>query len=297
MTTPSVKVIAEIGCNHQGNFAFAEEMIRMAGQFSRVDVVKFQKRSTRELLSEEEFNAPHPNPVHSFGETYGEHREFLEFSVGQHSRLKHTCELWGVEYSASVWDITSAKMIAALHPKSIKIPSAANCNLEMITWLCRQFEGILHVSLGMTTFEEECELINLLRSEDRLRDTVLFSCTSGYPVPFEDLCLGEISRLCDMYGGKTKAIGFSGHHLGIAADIAALALGATCFERHFTLDRTLKGTDHAASLEPDGMRRLARDLRNVAQTLNKKPSDLLPIEREQRRKLKRFSASTQLVTA
>jgi len=105
-------------------------------------------------------------------------------------------------------------------------------------------------------------------------------------VAFEDICLLEISRLRDRYGDVVKAIGFSGHHLGIAADIGALALGATYFERHYTLDRTWKGTDHAASLEPDGMRRLARDLRNVSRALRAKPSELLEVEIPQRSKLK-----------
>ena len=116
---------------------------------------------------------------------------------------------------------------------------------------------------------------------------VLFSCTSGYPVAFEEICLLEITRLKEKFGTKVKQIGFSGHHLGIAADIAAQALGAEVFERHFTLDRTWKGTDHAASLEPDGMRRLARDLKNVALALSHKSQEILPVEAVQREKLKR----------
>src|SRR5690606_37553198 len=106
------------------------------------------------------------------------------------------------------------------------------------------------------------------------------------PVSFEDLSLLEIVRLREEYGRDVKAIGFSGHHLGIAADIAAMTLGAAVIERHFTLDRTWKGTDHAASLEPDGLRRLVRDVRNVAMALAPKRSELLPVELEQRRKLK-----------
>ena len=116
---------------------------------------------------------------------------------------------------------------------------------------------------------------------------VIYACTSGYPVPFEDLGLYEIKRLIEEYGTTVKAVGFSGHHLGIAADIAALALGATVFERHFTLDRTWRGTDHAASLEPDGMRRLARNLKSVAKGLTYKSEEILPIEKVQREKLKR----------
>ena len=120
---------------------------------------------------------------------------------------------------------------------------------------------------------------------------ILYACTSGYPVPAKDVCLMEIQRLRQTYGNKVKGIGFSGHHLGIAIDVAALTLGASYFERHFTLDRTWKGTDHAASLEPDGLRKLARDLRTVNTALNFKRTEILEIEKEQRRKLKRKAVS------
>ena len=116
---------------------------------------------------------------------------------------------------------------------------------------------------------------------------MLYACTSGYPVPAEDVCLLEIKRLKETYGKDIKGIGFSGHHLGIAIDIGALTLGAKYFERHFTLDRTWKGTDHAASLEPDGLRKLARDLRTVDKALAFKPNEILDVEIPQRQKLKR----------
>ncbi len=280
-------LIAEIGCNHKGDLDIALEMIRIASVFCKIDVVKFQKRTNRELLSPEEFDRPHPNPAFSYGATYGEHREFLEFDVEQHRRLKAACEEWGVEYSTSVWDLTAAKEMAPLKPKLLKIPSACNTDSDMLEWLCDHYGGEIHVSLGMSSRNEEDDIVALFERKDRLDDLVIYACTSGYPVAFEDICLLEISRLCETWASKVKAIGFSGHHLGIAADVGALALGATVFERHFTLDRTWKGTDHAASLEPDGMRRLARDLRNVKLALTQKRDEILPVEWEQRKKLKR----------
>ena len=108
----------------------------------------------------------------------------------------------------------------------------------------------------MTTHEEEEQIVSFFENKKRNRDLVIYSCTSGYPVPFKDVCLLEITRIKHEYGNRVKAIGFSGHHLGIAIDSAAIALGAEIVERHFTLDRTWKGTDHAASLEPDGLRKL-----------------------------------------
>ncbi len=286
MTLRTPHVVAEIGGNHRGSLETAKEMIMMAAQFCKVDVVKFQKRTPRECLTPEEYDSPHPNPIHSYGETYGQHREFLEFDVQTHHELKETCETYGVTYSSSVWDMTSAAEIFGLNPKLIKVPSACNTHFELLARLCCEYGGDLHISLGMTTRQEEERLIDFLRERGRLGSVVLYHCTSGYPVPFEDLTLLEISRLVQTYGSTVKAIGYSGHNLGIAADVAAFTLGADWVERHFTLDRTWKGTDHAASLEPDGFRRVVRDLRAVSLALQHRSCDLLPIEVPTRNKLK-----------
>ncbi len=279
-------LIAEIGCNHKGEMAIAKELITVAALFCKVDAVKFQKRHSRELLSPEQYNAPHPNPANSYGETYGAHREALELSLDQNRQLKDWCEEMGLIYSTSVWDMTSAREIVQLNPSFIKIPSATNLNTPILDYLCGEYSGEIHLSVGMTTHAEEEAIVGQFESHGRAKDLILYSCTSGYPVAFEDICLLEITRLRENYGSRVKKIGFSGHHLGIAADIAALALGAEVFERHFTLDRTWKGTDHAASLEPDGMRRLARDLRNVNKALTYKSCEVLPVEQVQRAKLK-----------
>jgi len=282
----SPSVIAEVGCNHMGNMGTAHEFIKTAAIFCRVNAVKFQKRCNRELLTPEQYNAPHPNPHNSYGTTYGEHREYLEFTVEQHMQLKKWCDELDLVYSTSVWDLTSAKEITELNPKFIKIPSACNNHYSMLRWLCENYKGEIHVSLGMTSQREERDLIDFFVMQKRNQDLVVYACTSGYPVAFEDVCLLEISRLIESYGDRVKRIGFSGHHNGIAVDIAAYTLGASVFERHFTLDRTWKGTDHAASLEPDGMRRLKRDLLSTQKSLSYKYDEILPIEKVQRDKLK-----------
>ena len=138
----------------------------------------------------------------------------------------------------------------------------------------------------MTTKEEIDEIVQLFILNGRNMDLVVYNCTSGYPVPFEDICLLDINLLIKKYADKVKHIGFSGHHLGIAVDIAAYTLGANIVERHYTIDRTWKGTDHAASLEPMGLRKLTRDLNAVYKALDYKNQDILPIEQEQRDKLK-----------
>ena len=284
MTT--VKIIAEVGCNHKGDIEIAKEHIRVAAIYAKADVVKFQKRNNRELLTPEQYDAPHPNAANSYGDTYGAHREFLEFTVDQHRELKAECEANGIVYSTSVWDTTSAREIASINPVLIKVPSACNLHFDMLAVLADEYDGEIHLSFGMTTHEEEEAIVRFFEQRGRAGDLVIYSCTSGYPVAFEDICLGEITRLKESFERRVKAIGFSGHHLGIAADVAALAMGAVWVERHFTLDRTWKGTDHAASLEPDGLRRLCRDLRNVEKALASKATEVLPVEQVQRDKLK-----------
>lgn len=279
-------VIAEAGCNHMGQMEIAKDLIETAAHFCKADAIKFQKRCPKELLTPEQYNAPHPHPENSYGKTYGEHREFLEFTVDQHAQLKEWCEQAGIIYSTSVWDMTSAKEIASLKPKFIKIPSACNTHFEMLQWLCDNYDGEIQLSFGMTTHEEEEEIVKLFEANGRAKDLVLFNCTSGYPVPFKDVCLLEINRMRAAYEDRVKAIGFSGHHLGIAVDVAAYTLGADVIERHYTLDRTWKGTDHAASLEPDGIRKLVRNLNAVHEAITYKDAEILPIEKVQRDKLK-----------
>lgn len=278
-------VVCEIGCNHMGKIDLAKDLALSASQCG-ASVIKFQKRNNKELLSKEEYEAPHPVPENSYGKTYGEHREFLEFDLSQHALLKEYIESLNCIYSTSVWDLTSAKEITELEPALIKIPSATNLKFDIYDFLVKNYKGEIHVSMGMTKKSEIDEIINFFIDKNRAQDLVIYSCTSGYPVPFDDVCLLEIKNLIDKYSGKVKKIGFSGHHLGIAVDVAAMTLGAEIVERHFTLDRTWKGTDHAASLEPTGFKKLVRDLTNVSKTLNFKSKDILDIEEIQRRKLK-----------
>jgi N-acetylneuraminate synthase len=280
------KVIAEIGCNHKGDFNIALELLKLAKECG-ADVAKFQKRNNKELLTEEQYNAAHPNKANSYGDTYGAHREFLEFSVEQHKQLRDYCDSIDLEYSTSVWDVTSAKEMITFNPSLLKVPSACNNHFDMLKVLRDEFKGEVHLSFGMTTQEEERKIVEFFEETNQAKDRlVIYSCTSGYPVPFNNVCLLEISRLKEEYQNRVKDIGFSGHHLGIAIDNAAYALGATWVERHFTKDRTWKGTDHAASLEPTGMRKLCRDLKATFESLSYKESEILEIEKVQRDKLK-----------
>jgi N-acetylneuraminate synthase len=119
-----VKVVAEVGCNHKGDLDIAKHFIKEAADYCGVDVVKFQKRNPKECLTKEQYNSPHPVPYNSYGETYGAHREALEFTIEEHRELQRVCNEYDVEYSSSVWDMTSAKEIISLSPSLIKVPSA-----------------------------------------------------------------------------------------------------------------------------------------------------------------------------
>ena len=285
-TKNSINFVAEVGCNHQGNMRLALKMIDKLVNFCDVKYVKFQKRNNRELLGKEKYDMPHPVPANSFGRTYGLHREKLEFSIQQHKNIQSYCKKKKIEYMCSAWDITSLKQLIKLKVKHIKIPSACNNNEALLKTLFQKFNGYCHVSLGMTTKKEEKKIFELSKKYKKNKKLILYACTSDYPVKQEDICLLEILRLKKKYSKKIHAIGFSGHHQGISADVAAGTLGVKWVERHFTLDRTLKGTDHAASLEPDGARRVARDLELLNHALKYKKKQILNCEIPQRSKLK-----------
>jgi len=281
------KVVAEIGCNHMGSMDIAKELIDLA-KGSGVKYVKFQTRDNDWWLSvKPEWSEAHPNPENSYGDTYYKHREALEFTIKQHKELKRYCEDIDMVYSTSVWDVNSARGIVSIEPEFIKVPSACNTNFEMLKVLRDEYHGDIQLSIGMTTKDEIDEIVKFFEINDSAKSRLMiYSCTSGYPVPAYDVALLEISYLYEKYGDRVFEIGFSGHHLGTAIDIAAYTLGARWIERHFTKDRRWKGTDHSASLEPSELAELNRGLLDVYQALQYKSEELLDIEIVQRKKLK-----------
>jgi sialic acid synthase len=280
------KIIAEIGCNHMGSLELAKELINLAKE-AGVGYVKFQKRNNKELLTHEQYNTPHPVPKNSYGTTYGAHREYLEFNLDQNKELKLYCDSINMVFSTSVWDETSAKEMITLKPDFLKVPSACNNNFEMLRILRDEFSGQVQLSIGMTTKDEVEEIVNFFEFKGQADSRLLiYSCTSGYPVPPKDVSLMEINWLYENYGNRVHEIGFSGHHLGISLDIAAYTLGARWIERHFTKDTNFKGTDHSASLEPTDLKNLANELNATFEALRYKETEILPIEEVQRKKLK-----------
>lgn len=280
-----VTLIAECGANHGGSMDTARKMVQVLTSFCHVDYVKWQKRSTKELPKKVR-ERPYDNP-NSFGATYGEHRDALEFSPSQHRYLKDICEENGAKYSCSVWDIGAAKQIARLIPDYIKIPSACNTDFAMIGWLVEHYGGDIHMSTGMTTEEEKENILNFIQRMGQHHRFVLYHCTSAYPCPFEEVYLKDLWLFKHWRSVPgLKNYGFSGHHKGISVDIAAAALDCAYIERHFTLDRTMKGTDHAASLEPEGMAKLVRDIRAFEKAFQQSKGGVKACEQEAREKLK-----------
>lgn len=278
------KIVAEAGCNHLGNLERAKNLITLA-RLCDADYIKFQKRNPEESTPEHLKNKPHPNTDFAYGRTYLEHRKNLELTIEQHKELKEYCEYAGIGYSSSVWDITSAQEIISLQPDFIKVGSPSNGNFDLIAYIYDSYDGNVHISTGMSSRDEIQAVVDLVLKKKGEQRTVLYHCTSEYPCPFARLYLLDIQYLKEKYQPYGFEIGFSNHGYGLAADIASWTLGASWIERHFVDDRTIKHTDAAASLEPDGLRRLCRDLKNVWQGMNCK-TGITAEELEQRKKLR-----------
>lgn len=280
---PPPTVVAEIGNVHLGSLDRAKNLAKLA-KLCDADYLKTQKRNPYESTPIHMRDKPHPNQIFAHGKTYLEHRLNLELPIEQHAELKQYCEDIGIKYSSSVWDITSANEIISLRPDFIKIPSACNHHFKMMKILRDQYGGDIHISFGMTTKKERQDVIDFwIPCSERV---VVYHCTSAYPCPFDYLYLLEIEDLKMSLIDCGFRIGFSNHGYGIAADISAMMLGAEWIERHFVDDRTICHSDAPASLEPDGLRRLCRDLKNVHRALQYRPLELDDLEKEQRNKLK-----------
>lgn len=280
-------IIAEACCNHMGDIELAKKMIIQAKE-SGANIIKFQKRDIDSWIKHNPtiYLAPHPNPINAFGETYETHRRFLEFEVNDHFELKKLCDEIGISYMCSVFDVISADNIIKLKPYAIKIPSSCNTNFELIEYIISHFDGEIHISFGMTSKDKIDEIMNYFSQHNRLKDLIIYACTSAYPLPLSETCLLEIKYLSERYGDKVKGIGYSGHHQGIIIDIAAYTLGAVYLERHFTLDREFKGTDQKMSITPLELRTLVQNLKDVSACLTYKNGSVLPSEISNMEKLK-----------
>lgn len=269
--------IAEGGLNHQGQLHLAKSMVDIA-VMAGADAVKFQKRTPQLMLTKEALARPYGGP-HSFGKTYGEHRAALELSDEDYVELKRYCDEKDIIFLASVWDEKSADLLEKVGASVYKIGSPDMTNWPLLEHVAKKGKPII-LSTGMATVEEIDGAVNHINKfNDQI---ILLHCVLTYPCKFEEINLRVMDELRKRF---KHPVGYSGHELGIAVSLAAVALGACVVERHFTIDRTMKGGDHAASLELTGLKKLIRDIRAFESALGNGKKVLLESEKPSKLKL------------
>jgi N-acetylneuraminate synthase/sialic acid synthase len=253
-------VIAEIGHNHQGSLDKARELFREA-KLAGAHAVKLQKRDNRGLYTRAAYNKPYDNE-NSFGSTYGEHREFLEFGLQEYRELQTFAAELGVDFFSTAFDLASADFLRDLDVPAYKIASGDLKSTPLLRHVA-SFGKPVVISTGGAVIDD------VQRAYDTIMpinpQLAILQCTAGYPAAFEELDLRVISTFRERFPGAV--IGFSSHDNGIAMPVAAYMLGARIVEKHFTLNRASKGTDHAFSLEPVGLRKMVRDLERTRKAL------------------------------
>ena len=276
-------IVAEGGLNHDGQVGKAEALIEQAAH-AGADAIKFQRRHVDRLLAPEALETPYRGP-HAYGDTYGAHRRALELPDEAWPRLQGLAESVGLLFFASAWDGPSVDFLDALGVPCHKLPSACLTDLLLVDYAAQKWHKPLILSTGMSTMEEVEMAVGIAECHEIVRHfggLVLLQCCSAYPSVPDDLNLRVISTYRDQFGWP---VGYSGHELGLVPSLAAVALGACLVERHFTLDRTAKGPDHRASLEPHDFKRLVEGIREIEVALGDGIKRCLPSEEPARRKL------------
>jgi N-acetylneuraminate synthase len=272
-------VIAEIGINHNGDLELAKRLISVAVA-AGCDAVKFQKRTVDVVYSAEELARPRESP---FGTTNGELKRALEFRFAEYLEIDRYCRTVGIAWFASCWDEASVDFIDQFTVPCYKIASASLTDDDLLRYTRAKGRPVI-LSTGMSTIEEVDHAVEVLGSQDLI---IMHSC-STYPASYEELNLRAVPTMHARYG---VPIGYSGHETGIPSSVAAVVLGATCVERHISLDRAMWGTDQAASLEPNGISRLVRDIRLVERSMGDGHKRVYPSEVPIMKKLRRVGAA------
>ncbi|HDQ07484.1 MAG TPA: N-acetylneuraminate synthase [Methanoculleus sp.] len=271
-----VYVIGEIGINHNGDIEIAEKLID-AAVFAGCDAVKFQKRTPEICVPDEQKSKMRETPWGYI--TYLEYKEKIEFGLEEYAEISDYCTQKGIDWFVSCWDIPSVDLIEQFNPVCHKIASASLTDDALLKRINDSGRPMI-LSTGMSTLEEIEHAVSIL-DKDRL---VLMHTTSTYPCPPEELNLKMVPVLKNIFG---LPVGYSGHEVGLQTTVAAVALGACSIERHITLDRSMWGTDQSASVEPNGLIRLVRDIRVVERALGDGEKRIYDSEKEIIRKLRR----------
>jgi N-acetylneuraminate synthase len=276
-------IIAEIGINHNGDINLAKRLIAVAAG-AGCNAVKFQKRTVEAVYSEEELAKPRESP---FGTTNGDLKRGLEFGAQEYAEIDHYCRAFGIPWLVSCWDEESLQAMRPFAPPCSKIASALLTDDRLLE-KTREWGKPIILSTGMSTLAETDHAVHVLGKHD----LVLLHACSAYPASYEELNLRVIPKLRERYGVPA---GYSGHETGIPSSVAAVALGACCVERHITMDRAMWGTDHAASLEPNGIARLVRDIRLIEKSMGDGIKRVYDSEIPVLRKLRRARRSAVMV--
>lgn len=273
-------IIAEIGINHNGDIDLAKRLISVAVA-AGCDAVKFQKRTVEVVYTAAELATPRPNP---FGPTNGDLKHGLEFGKEDYEEIDSFCKQVKIPWLISPWDENAVDFMGQFDIPVYKIASASLTDDHLLRHIRKTGRPII-ASTGMSTYAEIDHAVQVLGKDD----LILMHTTSTYPAKYEQLNLRAIPNMIQRYG---VPVGYSGHETGIPTSVAAMALGACCIERHITMDRAMWGSDQAASLEPNGISRLVRDIRLVEQSMGDGVKRVYEEEIPVMKKLRRVGAST-----
>ncbi len=252
-------VIAEIGHNHQGSVEKCKELFRKA-KFSGANAVKLQKRDNKKLYTQKFFNSEY-NSENSYGKTYGEHREKLEFGESEYKELFDYAKELGISMFATPFDLTSLDFLEKLNCPFYKVASSDITFTQLIRKIADTGKPVI-ISTGYASFEDMDRVLNTV---DFKNNVAFLQCTSSYPANQKEINLNVIPEMIKRY--PKNIIGYSGHDSGIIVSVLAYLLGARIVEKHFTLGRSLKGTDHAMSLEPEGLSKMCNGFKKAKDSL------------------------------
>jgi len=266
-------IIAEIGHNHQGSLKKAKD-IMLAAKNSGANAVKFQKRDNKFLYTEDFYNSPYDHP-NSYADTYGKHREFLEFGISEYKKLIKYAKKIGIIIFATPFDFKSVDFLSKLKFPLYKIASADLTNIPLQQYIAKKNKPIILSTGGGTFADIERAYKNITKINKKI---IILHCTASYPAEIKDMNLNVISELKKKY--KNIPIGLSDHENGIDAASIAYMLGARIFEKHFTVNRSWKGTDQSFSLEPTGLSKLVRNLKRIPTLLGSKTKKFLQSEKK-----------------
>lgn len=271
-----VYITAEIGINHNGDLEICKKLIDWA-VLCGCDAVKFQKRTVEKVYTKEYLDSYRESP---WGTTQRAQKEGLEFGKKEYDIIDSYCKEKGIEWFASAWDVDAQKFLEQYDCKHNKVASAMLTNLELLEMIAKEKKHTF-VATGMSTFEEIDTAVEIFKKYECPYE--LMHCNSTYPMKNEDANLKMIYTLRERYGCD---VGYSGHETGRIVSLAAVAMGATSLERHITLDRTMYGSDQAASLEVDDLQRLVKDIRAIELALGNGKKFLSEAEMATKKKLR-----------